>query len=287
MPACPRCGAEMPANAAADEVCTTCGAQETAELREALIYRPKIHLTNALILANVLMFLVVLVLGTIFLPRASGRWLLPQFTQPQLIFWGANWGPLTLTIQPWRLLTANYLHGGILHIATNMFCLWGLGRMAESFYSKPDFLLAYTFTGIAGALASVLVTPIGAPSVGASGAVFGIAGLMLATMRWGHIPLPGDVRTAVYKDVLRFSFLNLAIGFVVPHIDNMGHVGGLLSGVLAGVVLGRRLDRSPESIAFRWKAWAVLVALLALAIYGTMRFHYRLTHEALRYLTGS
>jgi rhomboid protease GluP len=192
------------------------------------------------------------------------------------LYWGANWGPLTLTVQPWRLWTSNYLHGGLGHIATNMFCLWGLGRLTESFYSKADFLLAYTFTGICGSLLSVLVTPIGAPSVGASGAVFGLAGLMLATMKWGHIPLPADVRKDVYQQVMQFSVLNLLIGFAVPHIDNMGHLGGLLSGVLAGVVLGRRLDRSAESVSYRRRAWAILILLLLLAIYGTMRFHSRL-----------
>jgi rhomboid protease GluP len=277
MPACPRCGAERGADTPAQEICTDCAAKELVELRRAIMYRPKIHLTNTLILANSLLFLVMLWQGAVYV-RFIGNFGLPQFLPQQLLFWGANWGRLSLTSEPWRLLTSNYLHGGLGHIATNMFCLWGLGRLAESFYSKPDFLLAYTFTGVCGSLLSVLVTPIGAPSVGASGAVFGLAGLMLATMKWGHIPLPNEVRKDIYSQVMQFSVLNLLIGFAVPHIDNMGHLGGLLSGVLAGVVLGRRLDPSPQSTAYRRRAWGLLILLLLLGIYGTMRFHARLLH---------
>jgi rhomboid protease GluP len=113
------------------------------------------------------------------------------------------------------------------------------------------------------------------PSVGASGAVFGIAGLILATMRWGNVPLPKDVRNAVYKDVLRFSALNLVIGFL-PHIDNMGHLGGLLSGVLLGTVLGKNLDRSTKAVRFRLIAWTILLALLAVAVWAAMAQYRRI-----------
>lgn len=244
-------------------------------MRQAVLYRPRIYLTNALILANTLIFLIMLAQLLHYVHRVG---FIPQFPLQQLLAWGANFGPWTLTIQPWRLLMSNYLHGGLIHIATNMFCLWGLGRLSEAFYSKADFLLAYTFTGVAGSLLSVFVTPLGVPSVGASGAIFGLAGLMIATLRWGHIPLPKDLRMLMYKEVLKFSLINLAIGFVIPHIDVLGHLGGLLSGVLVGLVLGRRLDPSETSVDFRRKAWLVMILLLLAAIYGTMRFHARLIH---------
>jgi F0F1-type ATP synthase assembly protein I len=64
----------------------------------------------------------------------------------------------------------------------------------------------------------------------------------------------------------------------MPHIDNMGHLGGLLSGVLVGAVLGKRLDPSSESVAYRRLAWGILILLLLLGIYGTMRFQARLLH---------
>src|SRR5207244_9797712 len=91
----------------------------------------------------------------------------------QLVRWAANYGPLTLTTQPWRLLTAAFLHGGPLHIATNMWCLWNLGRMAENIFGRFTFLLVYLFTGISASLLSVSLHP-GRVSVGASGAIFGV-----------------------------------------------------------------------------------------------------------------
>lgn len=248
-------------------------------MRPAVFHRPKIYLTNALILANTLIFLAMLMQGAIYVP-VLGPIALPQFTPLQLLVWGANFGPWTLTVQPWRLLMSNYLHGGLIHIGTNMFCLWGLGRLTEAFYTKADFILAYTLTGICGSLLSVLVTPVGGPSVGASGAIFGLAGLMLATLKWGRIPLQGEVRTLMYKEIVKFSFINLLIGIAIPHIDNMGHVGGFLSGVLVGSVLGRRLDGSAASERYRRIAWGLMILLLTAAIYGTMRLHWRLLHAA-------
>jgi len=279
MPACARCGAEIAASTPNAALCADCTAREAQEMRPAVFHRPKIYLTNALILANTLIFLAMLMQGAVYV-RVIGPIALPQFTPLQLLVWGANWGPLSLTIQPWRLLMSNYLHGGLIHIASNMFCLWGLGRLTEAFYTKADFILAYTVTGVCGSLLSVLVTPAGVPSVGASGAVFGLAGLMLATLKWGHIPLQGEVRNLMYKEIVKFSLINFAIGFAVPHIDNMGHLGGFLSGVLVGSVLGRRLDGSEPSVRYRRVTWGLMILLLMAAIYGTMRLHWRLLHAA-------
>lgn len=269
-------------------VCPQCGADAQPH-PTPFFYWPRVHITSVLILVNSLIFLAMLVQGALY---AGGSFSLPAFAPQQLLAWGANWGPLTLTTQPWRLLTSTYLHGGVWHVATNMFCLWGLGRLVEKFYSKTDFVLAYTYCGIAGSLLSVFVHPVSiqrfgnsfipVPSVGASGAIFGLAGLLLATMKWGHIPLPPEVRNSVYKDVVRFTLLNLVIGFAVPHIDNMGHVGGLVSGLLVGVVLGKRLDRSEESRHYRRLAWGALSVLLLLAVLGVMRFHHNLIWSMFR-----
>jgi rhomboid protease GluP len=281
---CARCGQELEAGGS---ICPRCGA-EAQPHPTPFFYWPTIHVTSVLILVNSLVFLAMLVQGAVY---AQGE-LLPAFSPPQLLQWGANWGPLSLTVQPWRLLTSTYLHGGIGHIATNMFCLWGLGRLVEKFYAKTDFVLAYTYCGIAGSLLSVLVHPVSVqriaggfvpvPSVGASGAIFGLAGLLLATMKWGHIPLPPDVRTSVYKDVIRFTLLNLLIGFAIPHIDNMGHIGGLVSGLLVGVVLGKRLDSSAESRQYRRLVWGALLVLLLLAVLGVMRLHHNLIWSMFR-----
>src|SRR5262249_40779524 len=92
----------------------------------------------------------------------------------QLIRWGANWGPLTLGGQPWRLLTCIFLHAGILHIGFNMWCLWDLGALCESLYGPWTFGAVYFISGVGASITSVAWNP-GGVSVGASGAIFGVA----------------------------------------------------------------------------------------------------------------
>ena len=102
-------------------------------------------------------------------------------TIPQLLKWGANWGPLSLGAEPWRMLASNYVHGGIIHIALNMWCLWNLGLLAERVFDPWTYVLTYTFCGLAGSLASLWWHPM-AVGVGASGAIFGLAGALIAAL---------------------------------------------------------------------------------------------------------
>lgn len=272
MQRCAQCGAEY--EEAAAEGCPQCAAAHSARAYRGF-YSPRIHVSNAIIFANVLIFLAMLLQGAMY-TRSLLPIALPQFWPAQLAAWGANWGPLTLTHEPWRLLSSNYLHGGLFHLLTNMLCVWGLGRVAEHFYSKADFFLAYTFTGVMGSLFSVFVRPFGSPAVGASGAVFGVAGMLLTTLRRGRVPLPDDARKDMYRQVLQFAGLNLVIGLLLPHVDNMGHAGGLIGGAIVGAVMGKHLDQSHESKRYRSIAWGVMVLVLCLAILGAMRFHQKL-----------
>jgi rhomboid protease GluP len=202
----------------------------------------------------------------------TALFLLTHFTGPggtpdragQLLAWGANFGPLTLSTQPWRLLAANYLHFGWVHFLTNMICLWGLGRQAEALFPKRDFFLLYTVTGIAGSLFGVYAHPLSV-GAGASGAIFGLAGALLTTLRWGHLPLPDRIRRNAYKAVVEFAGLNLLLGLSLGlflNIDNYAHIGGFLSGGVIGLVMGKRLDPSERSRRYRQAAWlGVLLAL--------------------------
>lgn len=224
------------------------------------VYRPKLPATAILVGVNVAVFIAMMATG-VPLKGSTGQ---------EMILWGADYGPRTLAGEWWRLWTSNFLHFGIFHIATNMYVLWGLGRLAELFYDTTDYLLAYTFTGISASLLSVWVKPT-VISGGASGAVFGVAGLLLATLKWGHLALTPESRTAIYKDVFKFAALNLVMGALLPFVDNTAHLGGLLAGLLAGWLLGRRLDPAPESRAFRWKVWAALGAVLIVSAIGVIR----------------
>src|SRR5262249_36156640 len=118
-------------------------------------------ITQLFVVMNALVFIAMAITGvSAFEPNSQ-----------EVIRWGANYGPLTLGGQPWRLLSCVFVHGGILHIAMNMWCLWSLGELAEGLFGHVTFAFVYLVTGIAGSVASVWWHP-GGVSVGASGAVF-------------------------------------------------------------------------------------------------------------------
>lgn len=146
-----------------------------------------------------------------------------------------NYGPYVRDGQVWRLLTAMFLHAGPLHIAVNMISLYQLGRFYELMFGTRRFLWIYFITGLIGSLASAFYTD--AASVGASGAIFGIMGAFIFSIRrsprWRNDPFG---RSIVAQGVF-LIIANLIITWTVPHIDKAGHVGGLVAGLLLGALL--------------------------------------------------
>lgn len=161
-------------------------------------------------------------------------------TGEELVAWGSNAGVWTLSGQWWRLITSVFVHGGLLHIGLNMWVLWGLGRTTERVFGSLGFALVYLVAGIGGSFASVLVHP-NVNSVGASGAIFGIAGAFLAFLLRNRDRMDPVVLTTVRRNLLNFVLVNLAIGFAIPVIDQSAHVGGLVTGFVAGLVVSPRL----------------------------------------------
>lgn len=162
-----------------------------------------------------------------------------------LIRWGADFPPLTRSGQWWRLLTSMFIHGGYLHLLFNMGCLTSLGPVAERAFGRATFLVTYLVTGVIGGLIGESFHP-AVPSVGASGAIFGIAGLLLA---WRLVDRAVARRHRAWlplKSLLLFAGVNLAIGAVIPFINNAAHIGGLVSGMVIGVVLA--MARPPETV---------------------------------------
>ena len=114
-----------------------------------------------------------------------------------LLRWGADFGPRTLSGEPWRLLTSTFLHFGIIHLALNMWCLWALGTLAEPLFGWAAFLLLYLLSGLGGSVLSMLVHPM-VVSAGASGAVFEMSGIE---------PVHCGPAVEPIADVCRSSFL--------------------------------------------------------------------------------
>lgn len=185
-----------------------------------------ITLTQVIFGANLMVFVAMVL--------ASGPSL--DFTGQVMVHFGANFGPYTLSGQWWRLATYMFLHGGFFHIAMNMWCLWNLGTLCESLYGRWTYAAVYLITGVAAGLTSVAWNP-GVLSVGASGAIFGLTGALIASFYLGEFSLSGISIKGTLSSLLFFAGFSLFLGKVVPGIDNAAHVGGLVSGLILGALI--------------------------------------------------
>jgi membrane associated rhomboid family serine protease len=142
---------------------------------------------------------------------------------------GALYGPLVADGEWWRLITAAFLHGSLLHLAFNMLFLWWFGRNLEAFLGPGRYLGVYLVSALAGSAGALLVAP-DVPTVGASGAVFGILGAGLVLERGKGIAVFGG-------QALFVVVLNLALAFVISNVSIGGHIGGLIGGALSMLAL--------------------------------------------------
>lgn len=197
-------------------------------------------------------------------------------TADALLRYGANSTSLVLDHGQWyRLVTATFVHVGWIHLATNMWCLWNLGLLGEPLLGPFGLVAVYLLTGVAGNLLSMAVNVLGrndAIGAGASGAVFGIAGILIVLLSNRKLPIPWEELHRLRRSVIQFAVLNLLIGgatiFVnVIKIDNMAHVGGFASGLALGVPLVPRMTSGRQRYLSRQKL-SFAVAALALALFG-------------------
>jgi membrane associated rhomboid family serine protease len=183
--------------------------------------------TIALVLANVLAYIWEVTSGTNFDSNQS------------LVDHGALYGPLVQQGQWWRVISGAFLHAGLAHIALNMFALYQLGTFVERALGPWRMFLVYAIALVGGGLAVVYFDPQN-PTVGASGAIFGLFGALLAIgVRLGK---RGRSLIAQTAPIL---VINLVFTFAVPFISKAGHLGGLVSGFVAGLVLFAMQPRPP------------------------------------------
>jgi rhomboid protease GluP len=205
-------------------------------------------------------------------------------SEKDLIRFGANHTWLVLHGQWYRLLSATFVHVGLLHLATNMWCLWNLGILGEPLIGPYGMVVVYMITGIAGNLLSMacnvvwfhvirdprILFEVGA---GASGAVFGIAGILIVLLSNHRLPFPWAELKRLRSSVIKFAAINLVIGLstmfvnVGISIDNSAHIGGFLSGLALGVPLAPRMTAGREAYFSRQKL-TFAVACLILALFG-------------------
>jgi rhomboid protease GluP len=225
---------------------------------------PTAWVTPVLVAANVLVFLWTVWRGAGFFD-SNGL---------VMIALGSDYGPLTTSGEWWRLITSTFLHFGILHIALNMWALWGTGQLVERLYGSRYFLLLYMLAGICGSIASVAWNP-GVNSAGASGAIFGVFGAMLAFVANKKAGVPTAIVQQHRGSTAAFVAYNLLNGFTHAGIDNAAHLGGLIGGFAIGWLLVRPVTvQARQTSDTRRIGAAVAVGIAALAV-GIWSLHAR------------
>ena len=186
-------------------------------------------------------------------------------TPQAMIALGADFGPLTTGGEPWRLVTAMFLHYGVIHIGMNMVCLYQI-RVVERMLGRAAFFALYFAAGLVGGLAS-LVMHFNAVSAGASGAVFGMFGAFTAVMvvRRRHID-PGAWNRTM-RSLGSFFALNLVIGLSQSGIDVSAHIGGLAAGFLGAFVLAKTARPGARPVL---RALAILAVGVAVGFGGLL-----------------
>jgi membrane associated rhomboid family serine protease len=184
-------------------------------------------------------------------------------TNSEIYIQGVLFGPAVADGELWRLVTSGFLHQpdfgrGLLHIGFNMYILWFLGNMLEPSLGPFKFAALYLAALLCGSFAVMVIDPL-APTLGASGAIFGLMGAAFAMQRARGIdPMQSGIGPLI--------LFNLVLGFIIPNVSVAGHVGGLIGGGLVGLGMDwvARFRRDP------WLPLAVCLAVGALAVVGSV-----------------
>ncbi|MFP5232124.1 MAG: rhomboid family intramembrane serine protease [Acidobacteriota bacterium] len=199
--------------------------------------------------------------------------------------------------QWWRLVTGAFVHVTVLHIALNMWCLWNLGLFGEPLLGKRGLVAVYLLTGSTGMLFSYawsVLTGQGVLVVGASGAVFGIAGTLIVLLSNRRLAVPWEDLRSLRRQVIFFAAANLVLGMtpqvlgmasrsqlrrlhldlgMLPQIDNTAHLGGFLCGLLLGLPLFQHMTAGRERYRARQRiTFGFATLLLCLFAYALSKF---------------
>ena len=221
------------------------------KFRENLkVIAPRAPVTPAIIGVNVTLFVVMLF---------AGAGLVTVDSHVHLDY-GANYGPYTWNGQEWRLLTAAFIHFGVIHLAFNMYALYDGGSWTERLYGSTRFAVIYLLSALAGNVVSGWWDDTRL-TAGASGAVFGVYGALLAFFARRRRDIPMDLLKSVGRGAATLLVYSLAMGAVMPIVDNSAHVGGLLVGTASGYLLARPFEPAARAVARPWQVAAVVAGV--------------------------
>ena len=229
---------------------------------------PHVFVTPALIALNVVMFVVIAVSSRTMLAPAPAV----------VVRWGGDFGPLTTHGQWWRLLTAAFLHFGLLHLLMNVIILWQIGALTERLFGHVGFSVVYLLAAVGGSVASLFWHPMGV-SAGASGAVFGLYGALGGFLLMQRGSMPVRVLTTLATGAALFVGMNLAAGLLwnvqlefttvsarQNTIDLVAHLGGLATGFLAGCALAQTLTPTKAGTRVGRSGLVGAIGIVALAL---------------------
>jgi rhomboid protease GluP len=251
-----------------EKVCPMCGNQSVPEVRARVSGDSRIFFSMLILGINVLVFILMGVVGLkngggaeSFISSASGS-VLRDFGSlaPDLVRQG-EW---------WRIVTANFLHIGLIHLLFNSYALYQIGPMAEEIYGEQKFIFIYILTGIVAFTASFIF---GIPSAGASGAISGLIGLLAA---YGY-KQGGTFGKALMRSMLTWMGMTIVMGFMIG-ANNVAHVGGFIAGgALAFVLKGEH--PAMARAASVWNALAVISVLIIISSFVLVGKNYGAAQE--------
>ncbi|WP_165066982.1 rhomboid family intramembrane serine protease [Paludisphaera rhizosphaerae] len=191
-------------------------------------------------------------------------------TTSDLIAWGAN-DDLRVTVRGewWRLPASVFLHIGFIHLAFNMWALAALGPLVERLYGNLRFAVLYMAAGVGGAAASLALPPYGGTSAGASGAIFGVVGALPAFLIVRRHAVPPSILRPLKSQALVFIVFNLTLGATLARIDQAAHVGGLVVGFLAGLLLAPGWPRRKPTFADTMRSAALSAVVAVMVVEAT------------------
>ncbi len=203
--------------------------------------------------------------ATVFVGTNSGRMKSPMgdIDGLTLFAFGAKWVPAIFAGEYWRLVTAGFLHGGLIHIGMNSWAMFNLSADVDEIYGTSRMLVIYLVSSVSGfALSTEFSASL---SIGASAGICGMIGAMIALGMRHHNPIADAIRGAY----LRWAGMVLVMGFVVPHIDNAAHIGGLIGGFGVAWIAGEPgLIGSPTERL--WKVAGLLAILITVLCFLKM-----------------
>ncbi|MBU3091845.1 rhomboid family intramembrane serine protease [Clostridium sp. CF011] len=193
--------------------------------------RDRPWVTMVIIAINVMMYIV-----TAYLSYVYAKGSIFNSDIKILILLGAKVNGLIARGQYFRLISCMFLHGGLVHLGVNMYSLYAIGAMVERVYGKIKYIAIYFVSGICASMLSYIFST--SVSIGASGAIFGLLGAVLIFA----IKSKGKTGNDFIRSILSVIFINIFIGVTLPNIDNFGHIGGLLGGIITSFLISFRAE---------------------------------------------